>query len=77
MYREIIKTQSRDYLLHIPDEYLGINIEIVILPLNSGQSNQQSKLTENIFQKTAGILKHKKIDPLEWQRNIRNEWERE
>jgi len=41
------------------------------------QPEKQAKSTENIFKKTAGILAHQKIDPLKWQRNMRNEWERE
>ncbi len=50
---------------------------ISLLPLDVIQPEKQAKSTENIFKKTAGILAHQKIDPLEWQRNMRNEWERE
>ena len=50
---------------------------ISLLPLDVIQPEKQAKSTENIFKKTAGILAHQKIDPLKWQRNMRNEWERE
>ena len=32
---------------------------------------------EDIFEKTAGILKDRNIDPVKWQEEIRGAWERE
>jgi len=29
---------------------------------------------ENLSQKTSGLLSGKKIDPIKWQEEIRNEW---
>ena len=42
MLREIIKTKSKEYILHIPKEYLNKRIEILVLPLddNSDTSRQ-------------------------------------
>jgi len=55
----------------------GFHFKLIsLLPHDVIQPKKQ-KSTENIFKKTAGILAHQKIDPLEWQRNIRNEWDRE
>jgi len=78
MYREIIKAENEEYLLHIPKEYLGTSVEILILPLpvSEIQENQSRTFNENIFAKTSGIFATNKINPIEWQSNIRNEWER-
>ncbi|HFS85515.1 MAG TPA: hypothetical protein ENK72_02735 [Epsilonproteobacteria bacterium] len=38
---------------------------------------KEKEATDDIFDKTAGILKGKNIDPVKWQREIREEWERE
>ena len=78
MYREIIKAESEEYLLHIPKEYLGTDVEILILPVPITPLNieKQATLNTNIFEKTSGIFASHKIDPIEWQDNIRNEWER-
>ena len=35
----------------------------------------EQKADENIFKKTAGLLKRKKIDPLEFQADQRAEWD--
>ena len=33
MLREIVKPSSEYYNLHIPKEYIGKNIEVIVLPL--------------------------------------------
>lgn len=35
----------------------------------------EQKVGNNIFKKTAGLLKHKKIDPLKFQADQRAEWD--
>ena len=35
----------------------------------------EQKADENIFKKTAGLLKRKKIDPLKFQADQRAEWD--
>ena len=37
---------------------------------------QQNKNKKDIFTKTAGILTSKNIDPIEWQNELRGEWDR-
>jgi len=40
------------------------------------QSHHEKNATTDIFQKTSGILADQKIDPVQWQRDIRAEWDR-
>lgn len=76
MVREIIKPQSEVYNLHIPKEYMNQDIEILILPFSYPHSKQKDNpLKSDILKKTAGLLAGMNIDPLEWQKQIRNEWD--
>jgi len=65
MIKEIIKVESEYYKIHIPKEYLNKKVEITVLPI---EQEDGTKLLE----KTSGIFK-KKIDPIKWQREIRND----
>lgn len=74
MLREIITPKTQNYTVQIPLEYLNTQVEILVLPF----VNKEPVLTDNsmdIIKKTAGILATQKIDPLKWQREIRDEWE--
>ena len=45
MVREIIIPSSNNYNIHIPEEYINKEIEILILPFSySEKSNSQSKI---------------------------------
>ena len=72
MVREIIKPISEIYNLHIPKEYINKRVEILILPFSYYE--EKSTLNNDIFEKTLGILKNNNLDPVEWQKEIRNEW---
>ena len=72
MVREIIKPISEIYNLHIPKEYINKRVEILILPFSYHE--EKSTLNNDIFEKTLGILKNNNLDPVEWQKEIRNEW---
>jgi hypothetical protein len=72
MVREIIKPISEIYNLHIPKEYINKRVEILILPFSYDE--EKSTLNNDIFEKTLGILKNNNLDPVEWQKEIRNEW---
>lgn len=76
MVREIIKPISEIYNLHIPKEYINKRVEILILPFTYNEKKKESNLDNDIFTKTSGILKNTNIDPLVWQEEIRNEWNR-
>ncbi len=69
MLREIIKPQSQ--------EYINTEVEILVLPFVYPKQKKQEVNKKNIFDKTVGILASQNIDPIEWQNEIRNEWERE
>jgi len=73
MLKEIIRPQSQKYTIEIPKEYLNQNVMILVLPL-SGDTRLDDKRMD-IIQKTSGILSGRNIDPLRWQKEIRDEWE--
>ncbi len=68
MVREIICPEKEEYVIRIPAEYINKKLEILILPLFEEKG-------ECLIDKTAGVLKDKNIDPAEWQRKIRSEWD--
>ena len=74
MLREIITPKSQDYTLRIPAEYLNTKVEILVLPFVE-KENVAGTSTTDIIKKTAGILASQSIDPLKWQKEIRDEWE--
>ncbi len=74
MVREIIKPISEVYNLHIPKEYLNKRIEILILPFSYNEKDENIEQNDDVFKKTSGILKNTNIDPLKWQEEIRDEW---
>lgn len=77
MVREIIKPENEIYQLHIPKEYINKEIEILILPFSYNEEKKiLSKNNDDIFLQTAGILKNKNIDPIKWQKEMRDEWNR-
>ena len=74
MVREIIKPVSEVYNLHIPKEYINKRVEILILPFSYNEKNEVMEQNDDILKKTSGILKNTNIDPLKWQEEIRDEW---
>ena len=74
MLREIITPQEQDYILHIPKEYLNTKVEILVLPFVEEENEIIDNTTDSI-KKTAGILSAQHIDPLIWQKTIREEWD--
>jgi hypothetical protein len=74
MVREIIKPISEIYNLHIPKEYLNKRIEILILPFSYNEKDENIEQNDDVLKKTSGILKNTNIDPLKWQEEIRDEW---
>ncbi len=72
MLREIITPQTQNYTIQIPLEYLNTQVEILVLPFTD-KENKTVKFVDMI-KKTAGILSAQKIDPVKWQKQIRDEW---
>lgn len=75
MIREIITPEDESYQIRLPKEYLHRKIEVLIFPIQD-QKEGEREAEENILKKATGILKDKKIEPLSWQRKLRDEYER-
>lgn len=75
MIREIVRPTSTEYIIHIPDEYIDKEVEILVLPIDT-EKVVDKKVNKELFSATAGILRPKGIDPVKWQQKIRNEWEK-
>jgi len=73
MIKEIIKPQSQRHTIEIPKEYLNQDIMILVMPLAADEAKAGDRL--NIIKKTSGILSKRNIDPIEWQKKIRSEWD--
>ncbi len=70
----ITKAIVKDGGLFIP------NVELESRHFNRGEVKIEFEILEKqsngaIFKKAAGILKHKKIDPLKFQSDQRSEWD--
>ncbi len=76
MVREIVTPQSQEYILNIPEEYIDKEIEILILPFSYPKESDEKEIKKDIFAKTSGILTSQNLDPLKWQDEIRDEWDR-
>ena len=76
MLREIIIPKKRDHVIEIPAEYLNKKVEILVLPIDNDTISEAVSDNADIIKKTSGILKSRNIDPLEWQKSIREEWDR-
>lgn len=78
MLREIVKATSQEYILHIPMDYLNREIEILILPFSR---EAKAEFKDDSFcdriKKTSGMLKNKINDPVQWQKDIRGEWDKQ
>jgi hypothetical protein len=69
MLREIVQVKNENYNLKIPKEYLNKKVEILVFGINDKKNYNASE----ILNKSAGILKNKNIDPVKWQREIRDD----
>ena len=64
MIREIVRPTSTEYIVHIPDEYIDKEVEILILPLNTDRIVGKV-IDKELFSSTAGILRPNGIDPVQ------------
>ncbi len=76
MLKEIIIANTNTYTLQIPNEYLNRRLEIMVFPADEIKNRKEKDKKIELIWKTAGILKKENIDPITWQKNIRDEWER-
>ena len=71
MIREIIKPMKNSININIPDEYMNKKVEILVFPLDF--ENDDKKVID--FSKYS-IEAFKDIDPIKWQQEIREEWDK-
>jgi len=76
MLREIIIPRSESYSISIPKEYIDQKVEILVFPLPNSSKNINKKTKQDILEQTAGILSSKEVDPIAWQKGLRDEFER-
>lgn len=76
MLKETIIANTNTYTLQIPNEYLNRRLEIMVFPTDEIKKRKEKDKKIELIWKTAGILKKENIDPITWQKNLRDEWER-
>ncbi len=76
MLREIIIPRNESYSIDIPKEYINQKVEILVFSLPDSSKNINKKTKQDILEQTAGLLSLKKIDPIVWQKCLRDEYER-
>jgi hypothetical protein len=75
MIRSIIIPTSETYEIKLPKEYLNQKIEVLVFPIEESSKESQEHTTE-MLKKAFGILSRSGIDPLAFQKQIREEYER-
>lgn len=76
MLREIIIPRSESYSIGIPKEYINQKVEILVFPLPNSNEDINKKTKQDILEQTAGILSSIEVDPIVWQKGLRDEYER-
>ena len=71
VYTEIINISEETILVKIPKHLINKKLELII-----NQIDEDSNLGKsNIVKETAGLLKDN-FDPVNWQKQLRDDWER-
>jgi len=76
MTRKIIIPKSESLYIKIPKKYINQKVEILVLPFDNHIDNTSQKIELDIIKRTKGLLSSAKIDPIKWQKNLRDEYER-
>ena len=74
MLREIVRPRTHRYTIEIPKEYINHEVEILVSPVSEARARPDE--AKDIVNATAGILADRGVNPIEWQKRIREEWER-
>ena len=69
MIREIVKPKNQDFVIHLPDEYLNQELEILVFPINT-KKEKNSSITNNL----SGILKNSKIDEEDYKKHLEKKY---
>lgn len=74
-YKIIKKGSSIQHCIKIPKEFLDMNLEITIRPYLEKRKYRKKMVA--LFSKYKDVKPFDKIaDSMEWQRGVRNEWEK-
>ena len=71
-YIVIKKGSSIDHCIKLPADFLNKDLEIKIRPLK--ETAKISKRLESLREKYPGVKPFEGIDPVRWQREMRDEW---
>ena len=72
-YKIVVDGKSIQHIINIPPEYVHMDLEITIKPVKSGEAIK--KKIESIQDKHKKVKPfHSITDPVEWQKDIRNDW---
>jgi len=83
MIREILKPNSNHFTIVIPNEYINKEIELIMFPLDSADSNLQTKnyivssntnKTKNITNHLFGILKNTYVDETDYKKYLEDKY---
>lgn len=71
VYTEIINLSEETILVKIPKHLINKKLELIINQIDDDSNLGKS----NIVKETAGLLKDN-FDPVKWQKQLRDDWER-
>ncbi len=71
VYSEIINLSEETILVKIPKHLINKKLELIINQIDDDSNLGKS----NIVKETAGLLKDN-FDPVKWQKELRDDWER-
>ena len=70
MLREIIKPTSNTYTIHLPDEYLNREIEILILPFSRNDKKTEKNIPKRKKSLAGSLKKYANPDLIEKEKDI-------
>jgi len=78
MIRTIITPEKQDVSLHIPEDYVGKQIEVLLYAVDElSQQNDQTKTKPAGFRGTLNLTADQYEDFQTHLKDIRNEWDRD
>jgi len=69
MIREIVRPKSQDFIIHLPNEYVNQDLEILVFPINS-KKDKKFSITNSL----SGILKNSKIDEEDYKKHLEKKY---
>jgi len=66
MIREIVKPKTQDFVIHLPDEYIDQEIEILVFPIKEKKTSITNKLS--------GILKNSNLNEKDYKEYLEEKY---